>query len=54
MARKSYVQVDGVLYEKGTEPVSQSGAPVILGDLPDFISPIDGTIVRGRPGMREH
>ncbi len=54
MARKSYVQIDGVLYEKGTEPLHQASAPVILGDLPDFVSPIDGTVVRGRAGMREH
>jgi hypothetical protein len=27
---------------------------VVLGDLPDFVSPIDGTVVHGRAGMREH
>jgi hypothetical protein len=26
----------------------------IMPDLPDFISPIDRTVVRGRAGMREH
>jgi hypothetical protein len=27
---------------------------MIAPDLPDFVSPIDGTVVRGRRGMREH
>jgi hypothetical protein len=27
---------------------------VTHGDLPDFISPIDGTVVHGRAGLREH
>jgi hypothetical protein len=26
----------------------------IQPDLPDFVSPIDGTIVSGRAGLREH
>lgn len=55
MTRRSYVQVNGVLYEKGTEPVSdQRRGPAIQGDYADFISPIDGTIVRGRAGIRDH
>lgn len=55
MARQSWVQVGGVLYEKGTEPVTESAQfPTVMGDLPDFVSPIDGTVVRGRAGMREH
>ena len=54
--RKSYVQIDGVLYEKGTEPhrASSRSAPVVFGDLPDFVSPIDGKVVSGRSGMRDH
>ena len=27
---------------------------VVLGDLPDFVSTIDGTVVRGRAGLRDH
>lgn len=59
MARKSYIQIDGKLYDKAEslpEGVGQrnSGAPTIRGDLPDFVSPIDGTIVSGRAGMRDH
>jgi hypothetical protein len=53
--RRSYVQVDGVLYEKGTEPKYESNDwPTIMPDLPDFVSPIDGTVVRGRAGLRDH
>ncbi len=58
MARKSYIQIGGKLYDKdGPLPeLDGSGyrSPTIMGDLPDFISPIDGTVVRGRAGMREH
>jgi hypothetical protein len=55
MTRKSYVQIEGVLYEKGTEPIPRmAGYPAILGDLPDFVSPIDGKVVKGRAGLRDH
>jgi len=27
---------------------------MVCGDLPDFVSPIDGTIVHGRAGLRDH
>ena len=27
---------------------------LIMGDLPDFVSPIDGTVVHGRAGLRAH
>ena len=30
-----------------------SGA-LIIPDLPDIVSPIDGTVIHGRRGMREH
>ena len=33
---------------------SETGAPAILGDVPAFVSPIDGTIVSGRAALREH
>lgn len=53
--RRSYVQIDGVLYEKGTEPESaRRRGPMISRDLPDFVSPIDGSVVSGRRGLREH
>jgi hypothetical protein len=57
MARTSYVQINGVLYDKSQplpEEATSRSWPTILPDLPDFVSPIDGTIVRGRAGMREH
>jgi len=54
--KKSYVQIDGVLYEKGTEPnrTSTSDGPMVVGDQPDFISPLDGKMYSGRAGMRDH
>ena len=55
MARKSYIQINGVLYDKA-ELANQdvSSAPVIRGDIPAFVSPIDGTVVDGRRAFREH
>jgi len=58
MTKRSYVQIDGVLYERGTEPnrspPPSQGGPAILPDLPDFVSPIDGKGYSGRRGLREH
>ena len=33
---------------------SGPGSPAILGDLPDFVSPIDQKVYSGRAGLREH
>jgi hypothetical protein len=54
MARKTYVQIDGKLYDKDQLAHSGPTAPVILGDIPDFVSPIDGKVVSGRAGLRDH
>jgi hypothetical protein len=56
--RKSYIQIDGKLYDKDG-PLPEDfcrtiSAPTVMGDLPDFVSPIDNTVVSGRAGMREH
>lgn len=62
MARKSYIQINGVLYDKD-EPLPESVAGLVgsgnrsatvMGDLESFTSPIDGTVVSGRAGLREH
>ena len=34
-------------------PTREAGY-VVLGDQPDFVSPIDGKLYSGRAGMREH
>lgn len=55
---KAYEWQDGALVwvradlRAPDEPRGHSAA--ILGDLPDFVSPIDGTIVKGRSGLRDH
>ena len=55
MARKSYIQINGVLYDKAELSASEnSHITMVRGDLPDFVSPIDGTIVSGRAGLRDH
>lgn len=59
MARHSYVQ-DPVTLELVPRDEYVARMPrrqitaTIAPDLPDFRSPIDGTIVRGRAGMRDH
>ena len=57
MARISYVQINGKLYDK-SQPLPEKSSPgrsvTIIPDIPDFVSPIDGSVVRGRAGMREH
>ena len=50
--KKTYVQVDGVLYEKGTEP--RSDAPMVMGDIQPYQSMVDGTWITSRSQHREH
>ena len=58
MTRRCWVYIDGVAYEKGTEPhhraLGASVGPTFIPDVPDFVSPIDRTIVKGRAGIRDH
>jgi len=59
MARRSFVQIGGKLYERGVDEIPElagSGdrSPSVMGDIPDFVSPIDGQLVSGRAGLREH
>ena len=52
MTRKRYVQVDGVLYEKGTEPRAEG--PMIMPDIAPYRSMIDGSVIYSRSKHREH
>lgn len=59
MARRSFVQIGGKLYEKGVDEIPDDvaglgRAATVMGDIPDFVSPIDGSVVSGRAGLREH
>ena len=54
MTRRSYIQIGGKLYDKAEISEQASGAPSVRGDLPDFVSPIDGSVVSGRAGLRDH
>ena len=49
---RRYVQIEGVLYEKGTEP--RSDAPMVMGDIKPYQSMIDGTMITSRSQHREH
>lgn len=50
--RKSYVQIDGVLYEKGTEPRAEG--PMVMGDIQPYKSMINGEMITSRSQHREH
>ena len=52
MTRRRFVQIDGVLYERGKEPVSEG--PMIFGDIKPYRSMIDGSIITSRSQHREH
>lgn len=50
--RRSYVQIDGVLYERGTEP--RVDGPMVIGDIQPYVSMADGTLITSRSKHREH
>jgi hypothetical protein len=57
MSRRSWVYINGVAYEKGVDIIPDVGgqaAPYFIPDTDSFVSPIDGTVVSGRKGLREH
>lgn len=56
MSRQRWIQVNGELIpaDEYIEQTQVTSGPTIMADLPDFRSPIDGSIVRGRAGMRDH
>ena len=55
--RKSYVQIEGVLHEKGTvlqgDGRSVAG-PAVLPDIAPYRSQIDGSLITNRRQHREH
>ena len=48
----SWVRPD--LVASGQGVVCSQRSHAVCGDIPDFVSPIDGTVVSGRAGLREH
>jgi len=51
--KRSYIQIDGILYEKGTEP-EQPLAPLLMPDIGEYTSQIDGSRITSRSQHREH
>jgi hypothetical protein len=51
MARKCYVQIDGVLYEKGTEPIN---GLMVIDDIKPYRSMLTGELITSRSKHREH
>ena len=59
MARRSFVQIGGQLDEPGVDDIPDGAGELrksasVMGDLESFVSPIDGSVVSGRAGLREH
>ena len=56
MARTSWIYpTDGSPpYEKGTYHASLPSGVMVMPDLPDFVSSVDGKLYSGRAGLREH
>lgn len=52
--RRSFVQVNGVLYEKGTEPQREPAGPMVMKDIAPYRSMIDGSTITSRSKHREH
>lgn len=55
MSRRTYVY-DPTLGKmvEGNSPPRSGSFKNIMGDIPDFVSPVDGTVVHGRASLREH
>ena len=55
MARHRWRMINGELVPADEVSSNRdSTGPAIMADLPDFRSPIDGSVVSGRAGMRDH
>ena len=54
--RRTYVYDEklGRMVEKSVDMRAYANRLTIMPDLPDFVSPIDGKVVNGRRGLREH
>ena len=50
--KRSWVQINGVLYERGHEPVA--AGPMILDDIKPYRSMADGSVITSRSKHREH
>lgn len=51
--KKTWIQIDGVLYPKGQEPTAEPLTPFIMPDVPGYQSPVTGMWVEGRKARRE-
>lgn len=50
--KRSYVQINGQLYERGQEPVAD--APMVIGDIKPYQSQVTGEMITSRSQHREH
>ena len=50
--KRSYVQINGQLYERGHEPVSEG--PMVIDDISPYRSQATGEMITSRSRHREH
>ena len=52
MTTRKFVQIGGILYERGHEPVAEG--PVIVDDITPYRSQVTGEMITSRSQHREH
>jgi hypothetical protein len=50
--RRRFVQINGVLYERGHEPVAEG--PMVIDDISPYRSQVTGEMITSRSQHREH
>jgi hypothetical protein len=50
--KRSYVQINGTLYERGHEPIAEG--PMIVDDIAPYRSQVTGEMITSRSQHREH
>jgi hypothetical protein len=51
--RRVYVYRNGEMVPK-EEATPIDRGPIVCGDIPDFVSTVDGRVIHGRAGLRRH
>ncbi len=53
--RRTYIQINGVLYEKGTEPPpAENRGPEVMPDIQPYQSMVTGETITSRSKHRQH
>lgn len=53
MTRRRFIQIDGELVEVTPDYTPEPRGPFVMGEIPDYTSPVDGKVISGRAQRRE-